>query len=72
MSSLTTGVKRCHSEYEPLLDPGHADPAGVDVVAVQAGQHNTVLIKGKQVAVSVLVHVLDSSLAQSSLDLASP
>ena len=55
-------MKRCHGQNEPLLDPGHVDPAGINVVVVKAGQHDTVFIERKQVAVSVLVIVPYSSL----------
>ena len=69
MSSLTARMHGRHGQYKPLLDPGHADPAGIDVVAGKASQHDTVFVKGEQVAVAVLIRISDSSLTQSLLHL---
>ena len=65
MFFLAVRVEWGHGQDELVPDPGHGDPAGVDVVAGQVGQHHSVLVVREQVTISVLRHMLHCSFTQT-------
>ena len=65
MFFLAVWMERSHGQDELVPDHGHADPAGVDVVAGQAGQLHSVLVVREQVTISVLRHVLHCCFTQT-------
>ena len=56
-------MQRSHCQDEFVLHAGHVDPAGVDVVLLEASEDHPALVEGEEVAVSVIIRVCHCSLA---------